>query len=294
MIDTGKSRYDHIPIPDSALLDAIEKGLRRGRAEARRKIVRRMAAAAAAVVLVLFSCANVPVLYSCAQGIPLLHAFVQAFRMGEGGADLGPVTTEVEGNVQSVSLSFLKDGEQTDQAPSYSISWSQAPYRLELSFHGIGTFPFGGLKDALKGLDAVADIYETVPPKEQDVSFTIVLKNGYGYELMEFSDPGSLDIRFYPDAYYAEDEYPPKQILYTVRSGAVPYGTELEELLAFYGEEQPSQVKTEEGNFLLVFGTYDTEQEAEAALEKLQGKYTADTKLCLGSVRAGDVPRDEP
>ena len=72
------------------------------------------------------------------------------------------------------------------------------------------------------------------------------------------------------------------------------YGTELEELLAFYGEEQPSQVKTEEGNFLLVFGTYDTEQEAEAALEKLQGKYTADTKLCLGSVRAGDVPRDEP
>ena len=89
MIDTGKSRYDHIPIPDSALLDAIEKGLRRGRAEARRKIVRRMAAAAAAVVLVLFSCANVPVLYSCAQGIPLLHAFVQAFRMGEGGVELG-------------------------------------------------------------------------------------------------------------------------------------------------------------------------------------------------------------
>lgn len=44
---------------------------------------------------------------------------------------------------------------------------------------------------------------------ENDMAFVIVLKELYNYELMEFSNPGSMTIRFYQDAYYTAEEKRP-------------------------------------------------------------------------------------
>ena len=54
-------------------------------------------------------------------------------------------------------------------------------------------------------IDAVADVYR-ITGKENDLAFSVVLEKGYNYEVMEFSNPGSLSINFFPDAYYTEDE----------------------------------------------------------------------------------------
>ena len=293
MLATGKEKYEDIRIPDEALLEAIDRGVRRGVRDARKKLIRRMSAAAAAVVLVLFFSANIPAIYSYAKEIPFIHTFVQAFRIGRGGVELGPVETGIEEDSQSVTLSFAKDGVQTSDVLSYSAAFHSAPPRLEFTFHGAEKFPFERLEKALGGFDSVADVYETVPQGENDVSFSIVLQKGYSYEMMEFSDPGSLNLRFYQDAYYAGDEWPPEQAIYIVRSEAAAYGEELEALLDLYRESDPSQVKTAEGNFILVFGEYDTEEEAASRLEDLKEKYGEKADLYLEEGKAGYAPHDE-
>ena len=157
----------------------------------------------------LLCLANIPALYSFAGEIPILRTFVQALRIGHGGEEINDVTAKISADKHSVTISFLSDGILTDHVPSYSAAYYDAPSRLKMTFQHMDEDLFSELKETLIKLNAVADVYPVMPPQEDAFSFVIVLKGIYNYELMEFSNPGSLTLRFYQDAYYTEDERPP-------------------------------------------------------------------------------------
>ena len=85
---------------------------------------------------------------------------------------------------------------------SYSVLYHYAPVRVQIVFHGIDSGFYDLLKEKLDEADAVLDMYRIKTLRENDMAFVIVLKELYNYEIMEFSDPGSMIIRFYQDAYY--------------------------------------------------------------------------------------------
>lgn len=290
MLNTGKESYDNISIPDEKLLAAIGKGIHREKLRHRKRILQSSLTAAVACILILYGCANIPALYTYAKEIPVIKEFVQALRAGRGGKGQENAAPVVSSDSKSVTISFSAEGEVTDEVLSYSVSCHYAPVRLQLTFHGIGDGFCDLLKQKLDGVDAVADIYPIKTLQENDAAFVIVLNELYNYELMEFFDPGSLTIRFYQDAYYTAEEKRPGQTVYFLRTDAVPFDENLVSLLMKYQEENPCQIRNTAGEYLLVIGGYDAQEEAEQRCKEMMKKYGADNGFYVSSGTIGDVP----
>lgn len=211
MLNTGKEKYDNVQIDDEKLLAAIECGIRRDRLRQRRLWMRSTVAAAACFVIILYGCANIPVLYAYACEIPVIKTFVRALRIGGGGKELENAQARISADSRSVTISFSSDGKITDEVLSYSIAYQRAPSRLQMTFPGAGDDFYSQLKSKMEGMEAVKEIYQIETSGEKGITFVVVLNRLYNYELTEYSDPGSLTIRFYQDAYYTENEKYPEQ-----------------------------------------------------------------------------------
>lgn len=290
MLNKGKERYDNISVPDDKLLAAIAKGIRKEKSRRRKRMFQNCVLAAAACMVMLYGCANIPVFYTHAKEIPVIKEFVRALRNGRGGERQKNVTAVVSSDSNSVTLSFLAEGEVTEEVLSYSISYHYAPVRLQIVFHEAGSGLYDLLKEKLESVDAVADLYPIKTLQENDAAFGIVLKELYNYELMEFSDPGSLTIRFYQDAYYTADEKKPGQAIYFLRTDAVSFDEKLVSLLIKYQEEKPCQIRSAAGEYLLVIGGYDTREEAERSYREMTEKYGADNIFYVDGAKIEDVP----
>lgn len=291
MLKTGKENYDNISIPDEKLLAAIGKGIHKEKKQRKKRIYQNFATAAAACILILFGCANIPMLYTYAKEIPIIKEFVQALRIGHGGKEQAAVTPVVTSDSKSVTLSFLAEGGVTDEVLSYSVSYHYAPVRVQVVFHGIGSGLYDLLKEKLDGIDAVADLYQIKTLQKNDVAFVIVLNELYNYELMEFSNPGSMTIRFYQDAYYTADEKRPGQMVYFLRTDAISSDDELAFLLLEYQNENVVQIRNAAGENMLVIGEYDSLTEAEQGYKEIIEKYGADTAFYVSGEKIEDVPK---
>ena len=270
MTDMGKEKYDSIPIPEDKLRYAIAAGMEKEQRERRRKRRRWLAGTVAAATL--FVCANLPSVSVYAEEIPLLKLFVQAMRVGSGGEEMADVELEISGDEKNIDLAFRQGGTATEHALSYWVEEFVAPVRMELTFHGMDETAFPSLQERLLRLRGVADVYPTVPLEKEDLSFSVVLRKGYHYEVMEFSNPGALNISLYQDAYFTAEERHPQETVYFVRSAAVPYGRRLERLVERYRAEGLSQVKTAEGTYFITIGEYDRAAEATERLMALGRK----------------------
>lgn len=291
MLNTSKESYDNISIPDDKLLAAIGKGIYKKKKQQKKRMFQSFTVATAACILILFGCANIPILYTYAKEIPIIKEFVQALRIGHGGKELGNVTPVVSSDSKSVTLSFLTEGATTDEVLSYSISYHYAPVRVQIVFHGIDSSFYDLLKEKLTVVDAVADIYQIKTLQENDMAVVIVLKELYNYELMEFSNPGSLTINFYQDAYYTEEEKSPGQMIYFLRTDAILSDEEMISLLLKYQEEKPLQIRNMAGEYLLVIGEYGTKEEAEREYREIIKKYGVDNAFYVSEGTIEDVPK---
>lgn len=289
MTNSGKEKYDQIPIPEDELLDAIKKGIHKKHRLQKKKRLKSLTAAAASVIIILFTCANIPVFYTYAQEIPIVSMFVTAFHVGSGGKEMPDVDIEVTGDSGNVNIFFKHEHAAAENALSYSVTYFSSPVRMEIVFYGLKNADFHRIEEELMKIDAVADVYR-ITGKENDLAFSVVLEKGYNYEVMEFSNPGSLSINFFPDAYYTEDERHPDQTVYYIRSNPVPYGKKLESLVSQYCDEHPSQVKTREGKYIIVIGEFDTEKEAKEASDTLRDKYNTEYELYVGIGKVGEGP----
>lgn len=291
MLNAGKESYDNISIPDDKLLSAIRTGMLRGKKQRQKRFFQTFAASAASAILILFGCANIPMLYTYAEEIPIIRAFVQALQIGQGGKEQPNVTASVASDSKSVTISFFTDEGITNAALSYSVSYHYAPVRLQVVFHGIGGGFYEMLEEKLENIAAVADMYQIKALDENDTAFVIVLNELYNYELMEFSNPGSVTIRFYQDAYYTSDQKRPGQEVYFLRTNAILSDSELTSLLMKYQKEEVSQLQNASGENILVIGGYDSLPEAKQAYREITEKYGADSVFYVSGCKIEDIPR---
>lgn len=291
MLNTGQERYDNISIPDDRLLAAIERGIRKEKRLRRKRILRTFAAASAACILILLGCANIPALYAYAKEIPIVKEFVQALRIGQGGKEQMDLIPEVSSDSQSITIAFCNSEGVTDKVLSYSISYHYAPARMQIIFHGMDSSFYGLLEKKLASVNGAADLYQVKTSKKQDTAFVIVLNELYDYELMEFSNPGSLSIRFYQDAYYEAGEKHPGQTVYFLRTDAVSSDEELSSLLLNYQDEEVMQIHNASGEDILVIGEYDSQEEAYRRYEEITKKYGAEHPFYISSSVAEEVPQ---
>lgn len=206
MLKTGKENYAQIPIPDDRLLAAIGKGIHKDRVRCRKKAFRNLFTAAACFVFLAFGCANISLIYTYASEIPIVKNFVQAMRIGDGGTQMEDATIYVRSDENSITIFFSTEGRTADKVMSYSAEYYREPPRLQLTFQNMNEEMFLKLEEKLTDMKAVKEVCRISSEQVQELTFEIVLNELYNYELMEFSKPGSLTLRFYQDAYYTEEE----------------------------------------------------------------------------------------
>lgn len=282
-MNAGKAKYDAIEIP-AGLEDAIDSGIKRAGRQRPMRALRRTAAGAAAAVCVLFAGANIMPVYRFAADLPVLGSIVRVLHVGSGGEVTDGAQAGAEADGGTVELTFTGANGALDSAPHYTVEHLLAPNRIVLTLHGVRGADFESIRDSLLGAEAVEDVYRNMYLDDSAISLTVVLRDGYGYEVSEHENPGTIEFTFTAGAGDNEGT------VYYLRTEAMGYSEQLGLLCEQYHNENASQVKTAGGNYIVTIGQYATEAEAEAALEALTAEYGNDGGFYVASGSAGEIP----
>lgn len=284
MTNLGKQRYNDIPIP-AALDTVINDAILRHKRDAWRHTTRKFTASAVAAALLLFTAANVPPIYAYAADLPILGTIVRVLHIGSGGEVTDGVHTAADTAGETVSLRFEDDGQATATAPTYTATHLNAPNRLVLTLSGVRTLDFSSIESSLRKANAVRDVYRSMIADDSSYEFVIVLKPGYDYEITELANPASLSLRFFQSEQRTQNTY------YYLRTASVPYGEELSMLSETLYEDNPTQLKTADGNYIVTVGEYATETEATAALHRIEQRLGGTSGLTVAHGTAEDIPQ---
>ena len=253
-------KYDGI-IPPAGLDEAIECGLRRGERKRRLRRLKRAAAGTAAALCLMLGAANIAPVYAFAEDIPVLGEIVRVFRVGSGGEVTDGVELGADSHGRDVELNFTNGGE-TASAPHYTVRQLSAPRRLVITLSGVRGMDFEALSAELLASGAVADVYRSMVLDDSRVEINVVLAEGWGCELSEYDNPGSLLLSF-------TSEEPEGGTVYYLRTEAMPRSEELGLLCEEYHSLGATQVKTAAGSYIVAIGEYASAGEAAEALEAL-------------------------
>ncbi len=280
-MNIGKKKYDQIPVPDH-LERVIWSAVRKQEREMRVRKIRRWALNAAAVFCMLAACAAIDPLYAYAAHIPVVGAIVRVIHAGIGGETTDGTHTSALGQEETVMFQFESDSKELDIAPSYSVTHLLAPNRMALTLQGVRSIDDEAIRQSLLATQAVQDVYRVMIGDDSTCGFVIVLNSGYTYDITEYAWPASLSVRFCRDT-----EYRPDQTVYYLRTREMPYGENLGLIWEKYYLDGASQLKTQNGGYIVTLGQYDTEEDAAAALKE---KYGADPDFFVSKGRADDIP----
>lgn len=275
-MNAGKARYDSIPVP-AELESAIDAGISRAEKRAPTRRLKHALAGVAAAVCIMFAGANIMPVYSYAADIPVLGSIVRVLHIGSGGevTDGAQVGADTAGD--RVELTF---GDMAS-APYYTVEHLSAPNRIVLRLHGVRGADFDAIRENLMGAEAVQDVYRNMILDDSMLGLTIVLKGGYGFEVTEYADPGTLAFTFAQDAESGEGT------VYYLRTDAMDYSEQLGLLCEQYHNEGASQLKTLGGKYIVTIGQFESEAEAEAALAAL-----GDEQFYVAGGSADEIPED--
>lgn len=289
-MNTEKFAYENIEVPDDRLVQAIYSGMGRAKRIKRRQYTARSLTAAAAVFALLLCSANIPSLYAYASEIPILGEFVRALHAGSGGEQTLHEDIQAEIQDNELVIHFINDGRTTDTVAPYTAQHYSAPSRITLTLESLTEEEYEKLESQIREMKGVADVYRILSPEKEKISFVMVLDRLYDYEVVEQIFPGMLSIRLFQDAYYAAGEKAPEQQVYYLRTEGLGQDQRLEELLKKYQAEDPAQVKTQAGSFILTIGEFSSEEEAENRLSELQRDYDGAVEFQVSMGMAKEIP----
>ena len=264
-MNKGKENYNNIPLPDS-LSDAIRTGLDRGQKYTAKKWITGIGSLAAAclclvVVAQVFPFAdgnagdnaNTPSPARSSSDTPVTP---QAF------SDEPPVEVQ-EPESYRIPCSTPKDSSRENKA--YRIDEKWAPHRLVFTLYDVRDFDFEAISKPLLESDLVKDVYRSILLDDSAVSFVVELPVNMGYQIADHSQDGYVELTLnYNDI--------PDEIreIYYLSSAEMEGGEETAHFREALPTEDSSLVKTQDGKYLVVVGEFETQQEAEEMLARLE------------------------
>jgi hypothetical protein len=292
MTNVGKLRYQEIPIPENleqVIWSAIRQEERREdqprRRTRRTADLRRWLVAAAAVFAVLFACANIQPIYARAAELPVLGRIVRVLHVGSGGEITdGARASAKQAAPETVKIAFESASENMSFTPSYKVLHRAAPERMVLTLSGVRGVDFDSVKKSLLAGKAVQDVYPEMIPDDSSMGMVIVLNDGWDYRVTEYAKPGALELKFFRTGGSTG-----KTVWY-LRTDSMPYGEEVSSYCEMVFPENPTQLKAQNGNYLVTVGEYDSRAAAEKALKDLQKQY-GDVGFRVAKGTAGEIPK---
>lgn len=277
-------RYQDIPIPD-ALGDVIDRAAARAKHQRRRRPLVRTGICAAAALCVLTVTANSP-LAAQAVHIPVLGTVVQMLHIGSGGVQTDGLAVHAAGEGSKADILFTETEGSADFAPSYTAKTYRAPGRVVLSLGGVRLADRQAVCDTLTQTEGVRDAYFAMVLDDSAMQLVIELEPGYTYEITERAEPAGLTFTFTKDD--TQTDFAP---VYYLRTEAMPYGESLGIAAERFWGKETTQVRTEEGNYIVTVGEYQSESEAQSALDALNAEL-GETGLTIASSLPDERPHD--
>lgn len=263
---TGKERYDNIQIPGT-LSGVMREAMRRGRTHRRKMRLLRGSSILVAACAALMITVNVPGVAMALSDVPVVGSIVKVLQVGGGGerTDGVSVTTTVQEN--TLNIHFSIDGAETSSAPAYTVDRKEAPNRLIFTFNGVRNLDGEKLKQDIRALSNVKDVYNNVVLDDSSIRFVVELKDNVDYSVSEYQKPGFIQLKLFG----AAARQKPHEVYY-VRSQEMELGETLGMLDEQYAGDGSTVIKTKSGQYVVALGGFETKQEAEQLLGKLSAR----------------------
>lgn len=294
-----------IEIPDN-LEAAIFTGLSRGRQKSRQRAIGQYAISVAVIMIFVMTSLTVtvnvsPTFAEALSDIPILGRIVEVLTFVEGqstggkrtdGTDISGLEIVESGTLERFVIHFDQTPSLEDDLSSYTIHHDRHPNIVQFDIGGARMISAREDFESIRKLSRVQDVYTLMTLDDSLIRFQVVLAENVELEIARTNEPAGLLVTLNPQTGNEENTH----MIYSVRSKSFPksesFGHLEEEL--FWGQNDGlitayRIIKDETGQYLYELGQFDTEDEAEAELERLQGEFSFDLILELRTAK--DLPK---
>ncbi len=275
----NREQYENIEIP-AEVSGILEKAVLR-----KRKANARIFAAIAMVSAVLLTASNTPSVYAALAEIPVIGDAVRIFHIGSGGQRSDGLKADMEAEEEKLRLVFSQNppaGGQAADVPAYHIEQFAAPERIAITVHGIrGCQPEKLIEEAEK-CSYIKTAYREMLLDDSAVRIVLELQPGTGFEVTEYREPASLELRLYAS---------PKQDreVWFIRSRKMEMSEELALMPELFAQGNGVIAGTKDGRYIFCIGEFESEEQARQALaamdEHAVSEYSFTADHCKSSER---------
>ena len=248
------NRNGSVPIPED-LHEVIHQGVAQGRQVlARRKWARRAAASSLCSVALAFGLfvggvRLSPAFAAAVEDLPVLGQLVQVF---------------------GVNQEVAQGGSQA-QAAAYRAEFASYPKTVTITLPGTkGVEILSQISRAADTSQYIKSVYQ-LPTSTQDTAILqLELESDADVQIQEYRDPGSLVIQLTP----AEIQL---DTVYSLRTLSLDQQG-VQQAAGQYAQQSPRLLRDDQGTYFLELGQYASLEEAQAALQALDGDLIVETR----------------
>lgn len=271
--------YESIEIPKD-LSDVLEKAVRR-----KRKAMTGKFAGIALVFAVFLASSNTPAVCAALSEIPVVGNVVKIFHIGSGGMVSDGLKIDVSAGEECLTLAFGENkvtGGPAVAAPAYDVEEFTAPDRIVITVNGIRGYDPEAFIDEAEKCSYIKTAYREIFLDDSAVRVVLELQPDTGYEVTEYREPASLELRLFPQ------EKKEREVWF-VRSRKMEMSEELALMLELIPGSKGVIVGTQDGRYIFCIGEFETEEEALRVLQRMEAgiisQYSFSVGHCISSER---------
>ena len=287
--------YDYISVPKE-LNAAIEKGINRGITYKKDKQGHKKWRLVVATIIIVggltTTVANVPILAKELVKIPVVGELIKILNftgsIAEGGVRNDGLYINVDSyEEESIDLYFTRNNNLESDVPVYEFTYHQYPYELEMKLQGVRGFDIQAVKAKLEQLPLVKDVYNIITLDDSSYHIVVAFKENVAVQMEEYKNPGRLHITMTREE-VRENTTPRYFVQSETYANNEAMALSSESLSADY----PHHIqKTDQGNFVLELGPYETKEEALTWLMALEENQEIAVKWHIAKRKIGQSPK---
>lgn len=274
-----RKNYENIEIPKEISGILAKTAMRK-----RKATVRKFAGVVMAFAVLLIS-SNTPTVYAALSDIPVIGEVVKVFHIGSGGMIFDGMRMDTAAEGECLKLIFSQNteaGEQAADVPAYRVEKYAAPNRIVITVSGIRSYdPEAFMREAEK-CTYVKAAYREIFLDDSAVRIVLELQKDTGYEVTEYKEPASLELRLFSQPENERD-------IWFIRSCKMDMSEELALMSELLADSKGVIAGTQDGRYIFCIGEFDTEEKALQALqamdESIISKYSFSVDHCSSSER---------